>query len=217
MTLVYHNKSFGNLRIYDIDKYINVNKLVPTFDKLKIDPYVKEGFRRKHITRYNSRTLKPSEEQTILYQSKTVNPTHGDIERVYPKFITDEKKIVEDILQNFKRMAHVPYGEEILFQAQRITCTEKLEGLPSVEDWHRDGVKTIGIICVSRHNIKGGINEFKVPNTKIIIEKLLLPGYFAVFDDTEVMHRVTPINPEDKKREGYRDVILVAYPSKSMY
>ena len=40
---------YGNLTIIDARSRINIEKLAPDFDELLVDPYVPEGFRRKHI------------------------------------------------------------------------------------------------------------------------------------------------------------------------
>ena len=40
---------YGNLTIIDTRSNLNVEKLAPDFDELSVDPYVPEGFRRKHI------------------------------------------------------------------------------------------------------------------------------------------------------------------------
>ena len=209
--LVYSNLRFGNLRVYDLEK-TRVLSLKPEFERLTLDPYVPEGFRRKHIVRYSR--LMEVDDDNLLYQSNRINPTHGDVARKYARFCPRDVAPLREALKYFISAINVPEDEEILIQAQRVTCTPTTEGLPSVENWHRDGVTRVGIICVSRDNISGGINEFKCPENDIL-KKHLEPGQMAIFDDPDILHRVTPIRSADGIRGGHRDVLLFGFPSRS--
>jgi hypothetical protein len=216
---MYHHpisfQEMGNLRIYDIRRSVSLKKVQHEFRNLTQDKYVPEGFRRKHIIRYiyypsNHFYQKPNQP---LYQNNTINPTHGDIEREYPEFDPKYRGDFYKILYLFKHFANLKGGEHILVQAQRITCSPESSGLPSVEGWHRDGVDGIGVLCVNRYNIVGGINEFRhneSPDRKI--SYMMQPGQFAVFDDDSIMHRVTPIISADGINPGYRDVMLFGFP-----
>jgi len=215
MALVSSHSTFGNLKVYDVRSVVNVHHLKPDFNSLKTDKYISEGYRKKHIIRlkyenkkYVKLPLQP------LVQSSRVNPTHGNIEREYPEIVPSHPETYRRILNMFVKAGRVPDGGTILMQTQRVICNDMLVGQPSVEGWHRDGVESIGILCVDRHNIKGGVNEFMNSNQKVI-QKELSPGYFAVFDDRCVKHRVTPIMPFDTSfdHHGYRDVVLLAYPA----
>ncbi|PNH10540.1 hypothetical protein TSOC_002728 [Tetrabaena socialis] len=133
------------------------------FRDLTQDPYVAEGFRRKHIVRY--RVLKKSDgcpsrtellelPQQPLFQGKRFNPVHGGIHRAYPLFTPNLHSMM--IIKEFVKQTRVQEGACILVQAQRITCTSSQEGQPSVENWHQDDVDEVGILCVTRKNIVGG-------------------------------------------------------------
>jgi hypothetical protein len=117
----------------------------------------------------------------------------------------------------FQQKANVPSGQNLLIQAQRITCDANNAGLPSVEGWHRDGVEKIGIVCMNRSNITGGINQFRANDKKeVVISVSLAVGTMVIFEDDQVEHRVTPIHTEDPVTPGYRDVMLFAYPDNSV-
>lgn len=214
--LVAHHPFVGNIRVYDITRKVNIHKLQPDFDKLSLDVYVKEGFRRKHIKRVLRRDenlehlpLQP------LYQSIDTNPTHGNIDRVYPEYIPGDPEELGKLIKFFINKSPIPETARLLIQAQRITCHPHQEGHPAVEGWHRDGVTAIGVACINRQNIQGGVSEFRDKTGKII-RIMLQPGNLVLFDDTTVVHRVTPINILDtNKPYGHRDVILLSYPDCS--
>lgn len=218
-----HFPKFANMRLYDAKaKGINLQKIQPDFYKLAQDPYVPEGFRRKHIIRVQHTgpkgaqfTLAPN---APLFQSSVINPTHGNISRVYPEYDPQYPDEFMKLVAMFCEKAEVPAGETMLIQAQRITCSlEKGAGLPSVEGWHRDGVTKIGIMCVDRQGIKGGVNQFRANDKKeIVLSVALNVGTMVIFEDDKVEHRVTPIEVADNATNGFRDVMLFAYPTDTM-
>ena len=150
---------------------LEMARLAPDFEHLAADPYVKEGFRRKHIAWFLHRgrtasTRGPSGRferlpQMPLFQSGAYNPTHGNLARTYPELIPSDSESMMTMLSLFADQSEMPVGETVLLQYQRITCRLGQEGEPSVEGWHRDGVTRIGICCVSRSGIKGGKNLFR--------------------------------------------------------
>lgn len=216
MSLIQKFPAFGNLRTYDVRKF--TSKLEPDFAVLKKDKYVPQGFRYKHIIRFeidrkDNTSSVVSLPHAALMQSSDVNPTHGNIIRYYPMYNSLSPYNVLNIINVFNDNTPRSDYKRILLQAQRITCDPNLEGLPSVENWHRDGVEHIGIVCVARHNIEGGTNEFMVNDTKEYMAYDLLPGEMVIFNDNNVRHRVSPIRPADKYKNGYRDVLLIAYPA----
>lgn len=208
----------GNLKLYDVSGRIDMERMKKDYKNLTVDPYVKEGFRRKHIVRYRTKGSSSFERlpHKPLYQSAGVNPTHGDIYREYPEYIPSDEVSFHRVLETFQELAQVPDGENMLIQAQRITCEPDREGLPSVEGWHRDGVTKIAILCVDRYNVNGGFSQFR-PNDDMVnvILMCLSSGQMVIFDDESVQHRVTPIRCRSETKGGYRDVMLFAYPDCS--
>lgn len=215
MSLLSTHKAYGNLRTYDVTPYVNLHKLRPAFERLQVDPYLKEGYRRKHIAwfeRRRSGTRFVRLPDARLYQSKLYNPVHGGLAREYPPIAADPAT-VHRLLSIFVAVAEVPVEARMLLQLQRITTTPDNVGKPSVENWHQDGVNRIGIICVARDNITGGLNEFRAgpESSTQVLTRELPPGHMAVFDDGGVFHRVTDIHSADQQTMGYRDVVLMSY------
>lgn len=221
----------------------------------QVDPYVHEGFRRKHINwfdRVDPSALSPTHshgsttttsstdpsdalaavhavgyeplaEQT-LFQRKHFNPTHGGLARVYAPILDclspdpetmpgtgASPDLVASLLSAFTLASNAPAKARILLQLQRVTATPDMPGQPSVENWHRDGVNTIGIICVSRRDVEGGVSEFRAEVDNEVLSLHLAPGQLAVFEDAGVMHRVTEIACAPGAVDGARDVVLIAF------
>lgn len=205
----------GNIRRYNMNKHLDIANVRENFINLVKDPYVREGFRRKHIVRYDVMLKSPMRLKLLphepLFQRKLFNPVHGGIPRYYPRFHPTNDTM--EAIRTFVKFSSVKEGQRILVQVQRITCEGDKTGLPSVEDWHQDDVTEIGIMCVSRHNIVGGENQFKDLNDVPVLNRVLDEGELIIFDDAVVKHRVTPIKVADPSVEegGYRDVLLMSY------
>ena len=197
------------LRVHSLK--VDLKGVQKDFLNLRKDPYIKEGYRWKHITRFT--VTKQGLERAPhgpLFQSSSFNPVHGNLTREYPEYKPNHEAM--KVIKAFVVKSKAKIGDEILVQAQRVTCNEKLVGQPSVEGWHRDGVKAIGLFSVSRGNIKGGISQFRDNKKDVFFSNILEPGKLAIFEDDAMEHRVTPISVEDKG-EGFRDVMLLAHPA----
>ena len=206
----------GRLRILRMNDEVHLSSVRSIFQNLQIDPYVKEGFRRKHIMRYRVVSRNPVIRlaplpQEPLFQRKLYNPVHGDMARVYPGFKPSSDTF--RVIQTFVHNSSVQEGQRILVQAQRITCSVEQEGLPSVENWHQDDVDEIGIFCVSRVGVVGGMNQFQDLNGRLLTSLVLEEGELAMFNDADVKHRVTPIRVDIERGHlvGFRDVLLMSH------
>ena len=180
-------KAISNkIRFIDLNNSIKTSDVKNDFKNLTIDPYISAGYRRKHISRYildTKRNLVKTDHGP-LYQSSKYNPVHGDIKREYPEYkpCHEALKVIETFVDN----TDIQPGEEILVQAQRVTCSYFEEGLPSVENWHQDGTKEIGILCVSRQNIRGGTSQFRDFDTKkYVYNDVLKEGQMVIFQDAD--------------------------------
>ena len=204
----------GNLRRYNMTNHLNIVNVRENFLNLVKDPYIKDGYRRKHLVRYMVTSKNPIGlkylKQEPLFQRKQFNPVHGDMQRYYPRFSPTSHTL--EAIKAFVKLSSVQEGQRILVQVQRITCEDGKAGLPSVEDWHQDDVSEIGIMCVSRHNIIGGENQFRDLNGYTVLNRILDEGELVIFEDAQVKHRVTPITvAHPTEGGGYRDVLLMSY------
>lgn len=209
----------GKIRMYDAGPDAPLRRIRDNFAHLTIDPYVREGFRRKHIARLEVVDREPHVRLRMLpneplLQSHEFNPVHGGVRRSYPALIPVRE--TAQVVNAFVRCCDLRPGDVVLAQAQRITCEPGAPGLPSVEDWHQDGVAEIGVFCVARYNIKGGRSQFRDAATHATVLDAILPeGRMVIFDDIPVQHRVTPIDVKDPETgTGYRDVLLLSHGSR---
>ncbi len=205
MSLISTHLNHGNLKIYDTRTIINLQNLRPDFNRLKLDPYFPNGshkHQRVHLRYENNRFT------NILDESHSIDKNH-------PPFTPYHQDSYHRILSMFVKAGRVPDGGTVLLQAQRAMCSNEFVE-QQIEDWHRKGVETIGIFCVDRHNITGGVTEF-INSQEKVLKKEISPGYFAIFDDRCVKHRVTPIVLQDISfdYQGYYDTVYLAYPAFS--
>lgn len=157
----------------------------------------------------------------VLYQTQVCNSKNEwdskNVARIYPAIRADDKeqlRITEQLLSLFALTGDLPAGrrQRVLLQLQRVTAAPGSCSKPSAEGgWHQDGVRRIGIVCVARENIVGGVNMFSDLSRRIMVQRQLLPGHMAVFADAEAFHCVTDILSADGISEGHRDVMLMSF------
>ncbi len=211
---------FLKATLSDLSSEINVDYIADIFSGLRQDPYVKEGFRYKAISRYRvNDNLVLRTEHGPLFQSSEHNPTHGDIIRDYPEFDYQDEisEEINHIVRTFAQQCGISKDEEILFQAQRITASKKLTGLPAIEGWHQDGTTYIGMMCINRHNVSGGVSQLAFEKGKnVVLNHELQPGELLILDDRTYWHYATPIQPIDEMKAAYRDILILCTPSCRM-
>ena len=148
-----------------------------------------------------------------MYASEKHNPVHGGLIRNYNKINTCNE--LEKIVNIFYKETNIN-DCEVLVQAQRILCNDNnIEYFPAIEGIHQDGTKYMSIFCVNRVNISGGISQIFTSNNPkdICYEYEMKPNDMLILDDVKYWHYVTPIIKIDKDKVGYRDIIIISYPS----
>ncbi|MDZ5456895.1 2OG-Fe dioxygenase family protein [Azohydromonas lata] len=205
---------------YSIESLFDDHDLLslrPLFEELTVDPYLKAGFRRKSIMRVrieNGSVRKQAHEPLQILSSKNFTAPGGKIIRDYPE-------IPEHHLNPALCKAILTYADrckidprcEILVQAHRITSIGQQESLPVTEGPHQDGMDYLGILCVSRHNIGGGVSQILADTTSVLFEKTLSPGEFLLVNDEAYFHHATPTYCIDLQRQGYRDILIFSTPT----
>lgn len=191
--------------------------LASLFATLPVDPYLKAGFRAKSIMRVrvdNGAVRKQTHEPLQILSSRKFVAPGGTIIRDYPE-------IPERYLNGALNRAILTYVErceiepqrEILVQAHRITSIGQAPGLPVTEGPHQDGMDYVGMLCVSRENIAGGVSQVLADRTSVLFERTLQPGEMLLMDDQAYFHHATPTFCVDQARNGYRDILIFSTPS----
>ena len=103
VTLKGGDTKFGNMKVCDTRDIIDIKKIQDDYNYLSKDKYIAEGYRFKNIVRYryNGNTIKKHKIHEPLFQSKKVNPTHGDIIRHYDEYVPKHEDELMKILALF--------------------------------------------------------------------------------------------------------------------
>ncbi|WP_171048351.1 2OG-Fe dioxygenase family protein [Nocardia cyriacigeorgica] len=86
-------------------------------------------------------------------------------------------------------------------------------GEPAPEGVHRDGLLAGSAHLIGRSNIAGGLSSIFDAGTRDEIGRFELtdPMDSYVFDDEQVLHYTSPVEPEQPERPAYRDVLLTGF------
>lgn len=98
----------------------------------------------------------------------------------------------------------------------RIEAGTNMQGLPTPEGIHRDGVDFVLVLLVKRENIKAGTTTLHAPGGLKLAEFTLTePGDAVWLDDHRLFHGVTPVQAADPTKPAYRDVLVITIKSVS--
>jgi len=246
--------------------FINVDKWAQYFDKIPVDPYIKEGYRYKaiawfrvkhakakaiegidqHIAAVNELSGINEEEgkkflssgrptwhsketgysvwklpQYAMQQSIKYNPVHGDMRREYPK-IDDA---ITDSINFHKLLIHYAafFGWSdaiVLVQFQRVDCLTDRIGIPTVEGFHQDGNRHVGMLVVNRDNVTSdsGVSQYVMDDNgkkseELIFDAVIPPGQLIYWNDKRVWHYGSDLKVADAHvngGRGVRDIIIMS-------
>ena len=98
-------------------------------------------------------------------------------------------------------------NEYINIHQIRVLANEDITNLVP-EGIHQDGFNIVGICCINRKNINGGINIIYDKNKNEIYKNMLNEGDMIIINDNELFHNVEPIQINNNIRIGYRDIFV---------
>jgi hypothetical protein len=195
-----------------------------SWDDLGVDTYMADGgrYRRRRFAVFRATpegiARKPHQPH---YQSRDYNPLNGDIERWFEP-VKDTiaahpalRAILGSCHQLFDGLTPVkkrPHAWHVEIHQFRIEARAGVEGRPTPEGMHRDGVDWVLVLLVDRVNIESGETTIAdLRRTPLGSFTLTDPLDAAVTDDNRVYHGVTPVTPLDPARSGHRDVLVVTF------
>lgn len=211
-------KEFNCLASYVLEMIASFkpDKFKPFFDDLPPDPYLAGNYRFRRLSHFqisDDRLIKLPHRR--LFQSKNYNPLLGDVVREYPELddkliaLEDFQKIIWEFFQ-FCQLC-TPFNEVAVHQI-RTTATSDQVGNPAPEGIHRDGVDLVGIFAVDRIGIEGGETHLhKDKQDSPAFTKVLEPGEFLVFRDSQYFHFTSPVTAIAPP-QGVRDVFVFTCP-----
>ena len=191
---------------------------------LGVDAFMADGgrYRRRRFAAFRAApdgiTRKPHQPH---YQSRDYNPLNGGIERWFLPLsdATGDHPALRAILVTCHRLfERLTPGEtrppswHVETHQFRIEARTGIEGRPTPEGMHRDGVDWVLVLLVSRVNVTSGETSIHDLAKRPLGSFTLTDPLDAAFtDDNRVYHGVTPIAPLDPKRAGHRDVLVVTF------
>jgi hypothetical protein len=195
-----------------------------SWDDLGVDAYMADGgrYRRRRFACFRAApdgmVRKPHQPH---YQSRDYNPLNGGIQRWFEP-VTDaigEHAALRAILATCHTLfdgltppAVRPASWHVEIHQFRIEARPGLEGRPTPEGMHRDGVDWVLVLLVSRVNISEGETSIgDLAMRPLGSFTLTDPLDAAVTDDNRVHHGVTPVAPLDPTQPGHRDVLVVTF------
>jgi len=190
-----------------------------SWNALEPDPYLAEGrrFRRRRHGVYSiDHGTIAREPHQPHYQSRDYNALYGGIERWFEP-VTGESGDGES-MTTILRACHALFTPlapgvahwRVEVHQFRIEARAGMDGQPTPEGVHRDGVDFVLVLLVRRHNIASGTTTIHAPDGSTLGSFTLTePFDAALIDDARVHHGVTPVQPVDPERPAYRDVLVV--------
>ena len=201
-------------------------KFAASWDDLGLDTYMADGGRyrkRRHAT-FGARSGEPIRRgpHQPHYQSRDYNALNGGIARwfdpVLPEIAAGPSltTTLATCRALFERLAAARDGDipdwHIEIHQFRIEARSGVEGRPTPEGMHRDGVDYVLVLLIGRRNIQSGVTTIHDTSGRDLGSFILAEPFDAAWvDDHRMMHGVTPVEPIDPSRPGFRDVLVVTF------
>lgn len=159
--------------------------------------------------------------QYAMQQSILYNPVHGDMRREYPpisKAITDS----EDFHRLLLHYAGFFGWRDaiVLVQFQRVDCYADRVGIPTIEGFHQDGNRHVGMLVVNRENITedSGVSQYAMDKggkkaDDLIFNEVIPAGQLIYWNDKQLWHYGTELKVADANANdgrGVRDIIIMS-------
>lgn len=159
--------------------------------------------------------------QYAMQQSIRYNPVHGDMRREYPR-ISETIIDSEDFHQLLIHYAKFFGWSDaiVLVQFQRVDCLTGRKGLPTVEGFHQDGNRHVGMLIVNRNNITNdsAVSQYVMDDNgkkteELIFDEVIPPGKLIYWNDKRVWHYGSELKVADANvngGRGVRDIIIMS-------
>lgn len=192
------------------------------WENLSTDSYAADrGMRR--LRRYGQFSLSAAMEeirllpQTSFVQPQDSNPLFIGMKRTFEP-LTDSF-VVDPVFQAVMRLigkVSTALDNHVLWKSYvhlfRVVASAEMEGLPTPEGRHRDGVTLVSSLLIGRENVAGGESSVFDPDGRLLLTTTLNePGTLLLCDDRRTLHSVSPFRPLDRSRPAYRDVLVITF------
>jgi hypothetical protein len=194
-----------------------LNSLVPSWDRLEPDRYLKDGGRyrfRRHSCFVDDGGAIEQTAHRAHWQPVEYNALHGGMHRLFEPVepATASHPAWGKLLRALGEVCSGVKGKQPWFVEAHQFRIDTAEGIgrPTPEGAHRDGVDFVAVILIDRHNIKGGetrVFQANGPEGKRFT--MLEPWTMLLLDDAAVIHESTPIQPTGEN--GHRDTLVLTW------
>ena len=192
-----------------------------SWDDLGLDTYMADGgrYRKRRHAAFAARAGEPINRKPHQphYQSRDYNPLNGGIARWFDPVLPEiaaggcMTAILATCRALFEQLAPTRDWHIEVHQF-RVEAHSGVEGRPTPEGMHRDGVDYVLVLLVGRRNIQSGVTSIRGTDGRDLGSFTLAePCDAAWVDDRRVMHGVTPVEPVEPTEPGFRDVLVVTF------
>lgn len=149
---------------------------------------------------------------TKFYQSEDYNNTRlGGVTRVYKEINIVDDNCFHDIVRHFIQVVKQKSSQICRYcTVHQIRVAVDNDSItPAPEGIHQDGYSYVGILCVNRENIMGGVTKIYTLDNNEIYSTILKPGEMIILNDREVKHYVSNIVRMKNDKVSFRDVLVL--------
>jgi hypothetical protein len=195
-----------------------------SWDGLGLDLFMADGgrYRRRRFGAFAMREgVVRRKAHQPHYQSRDYNSLNGGIARWFDPVTeaTGAHPATIAVLRTcevlFTCLTHVdlrPDTWHVEMHQFRIEARPDVEGQPTPEGLHRDGVDWVLVLLVRRENVASGeTNITDLQRALVSSFTLTDPMDAALVDDGRVYHGVTTIRPLDPSSPSFRDVLVITF------
>ena len=195
-----------------------------SWDDLGLDRFMADGgrYRRRRFAAFavgdGQIRRKPHQPH---YQSRDYNALNGGIARWFEP-VTDAVgthpattailTVCDEIFTGLTPPDLRPERWHVEVHQFRIEARPDVEGQPTPEGLHRDGVDWVLVLLVRRENVERGETNITDLQRALVSSFTLTEAMdAALVDDSRVFHGVTAIRPIDPSAPAFRDVLVVTF------
>jgi hypothetical protein len=195
--------------------------LVPSWDRLELDDYLKDGGRyrrRRHSCFIDDGASLVQTPHRAHWQPVEYNALHGGMHRLFAPMeaATVANPSWERLLRALGAVCSAVTPVQPWFVEAHQFRIDTADGIgrPTPEGAHRDGVNFVAVIMIGRHGIKGGETRvFDADGPAGQRFTMTEPWTLLLLDDAAVIHESTPIQPLGE--HGYRDTLVLTWRAGS--
>tara|TARA_Y100000992_G_scaffold294289_1_gene253862 strand:- start:1748 stop:3625 length:1878 start_codon:yes stop_codon:yes gene_type:complete len=232
ISLMHYNKFSEIEHLVEILKYFDKKEMNFEYKidynlSFKISDNIKESFNSLNNDKYYNNLrdrafslLKINTDYSIeimnnakFFQASNYNDYNGNITRDYKninhELINDEifKKLILSFKSNSEKDLKSPINYIYVHQI-RVYAEDGKETNLIPEGIHKDGYNIVGMVCINRKNIVGGINGIYNNIKKKVHDVQLEEGDLLIINDNKMYHDVTNIKKIEENVEAYRDIFV---------